>query len=112
MVNHEGVKCTCGRSVDRCSWLDLVFSGFKNRRCVRELTMISFVFRLTMTFIVFAVKNFNLQAALQFHLPYFSKLERNSSSDHEPRIQSVRSSLELLMRRDAILAFGCSLSDL
>ena len=110
----------------------LCFPVLKNWRCIRELTMFSSLFRSAMTFTVFALKNSNLQAAscfiwrisatpvsptLRRKMKYsrarvMSHLGMYSSSYHEPRIPSIRSSLGLLMRQDATLALGCSLSGL
>lgn len=91
-VYYMDEKCEYGRGVVRYSWLDVKFSGLPNRWCVRELTMLSSPFRLAMIFMVFALKNQNLQAAPQFHLvvfssPRFSYLQENhdvlSRESHE-----------------------------
>ncbi|KMS97919.1 hypothetical protein BVRB_4g097380 [Beta vulgaris subsp. vulgaris] len=83
-----------GQGEDRLSWLGRLFAGFENRRYTRGLDLFGSFFSLALIFMVFALKNSNLQAALQLHLGVYSTPTHQCFSfiKEKPDILSLESS--------------------
>lgn len=65
-------KCECGRGEEFFSWFGRLFSDFFNRRSIRELVVLSFLFSLALVFKTFVFVKPNLKTAPQLNLVVFS----------------------------------------
>ena len=102
-------ECERGRGGESFSWFGCSFSGFSNRRCVRELVVLSSLFRLALVWMTSIFEKLNLKTAPKLNLVVFSastqmwfsfQKENPEILSHESNESSRNVTLQRIMSQD------------